>query len=127
MNSLLTLLMEQSWNPDSVTGTRKRSELFKVKEYLDNNYTKKITLDELASIFYIDKFYLAKTFKAMYGTTISNYLITKRVTRAKQLLRFSDLTIEEVGMDVGADNGCYFSRMFRRVEGITPGEYRKQW
>lgn len=127
LNSLLTLLMEQSWNPDSATGTRKRSELFKVKEYLDNNYTNKITLDELASIFYIDKFYLAKTFKAVYGTTISNYLITKRVTRAKQLLRFSDLTIEEVGMDVGVDNACYFSRMFRRAEGITPGEYRKQW
>ena len=56
-----------------------------------------------------------------------NYLISKRITRAKQLLRFTDMTVDEVGAAVGMGDANYFSRMFRKVEGISPREYRKQW
>lgn len=73
------------------------------------------------------KFYLSKIFKEAYGTTVNNYLISKRITRAKQLLRFTDMTVDEVGVTVGMGDANYFSRMFRKVEGISPREYRKQW
>ena len=53
--------------------------------------------------------------------------ISKRITRAKQLLRFTDMTVDEVGVAVGMGDANYFSRMFRKVEGISPREYRKQW
>lgn len=124
---LLTLLMEQSWHPESVTISRKRLELATVKEYLDEHYTKKIALDDLEERFFINKFYLSKIFKETYGTTINNYLISKRITRAKQLLRFTDLTVDEIGAAVGMADANYFSRMFRKVEGSSPREYRKQW
>ena len=124
---LLTLLMEQSWHPESVTVSRKRLELAAVKEYLDEHYAERITLDDLAERFYINKFYLSKIFRETYGTTINNYLISKRITRAKQLLRFTDMTVDEVGAAVGMGDANYFSRMFRKVEGISPREYRKQW
>ena len=124
---LLTLLMEQSWHPESVTISRKRLELATVKEYLDEHYTKKIELDDLEERFFINKFYLSKIFKETYGTTINNYLISKRITRAKQLLRFTDLTVDEIGAAVGMADANYFSRMFRKVEGSSPREYRKQW
>lgn len=124
---LLTLLMEQSWHPESVTISRKRLELATVKAYLDEHYTKKITLDDLEERFFINKFYLSKIFKETYGTTINNYLISKRITRAKQLLRFTDLTVDEIGAAVGMADANYFSRMFRKVEGSSPREYRKQW
>ena len=65
LGSLLTLLMEQSWHPESVTVSRKRMELTAVKEYLDEHYTEKLTLDELAEKFFINKFYLSKIFKEM--------------------------------------------------------------
>lgn len=68
-----------------------------------------------------------KIFKETYGTTVNNYLISKRITRAKQLLRFTDMTVDEVGVSVGMGDANYFSRMFRKVEGISPREYRKQW
>lgn len=61
-----------------------------VKEYLDEHYAEKIMLEELAEKFFINKFYLSKIFKETYGTTVNNYLISKRITRAKQLLRFTD-------------------------------------
>lgn len=85
LGSLLTLLMEQSWHPESVTVSRKRLELAAVKEYLDERYTEKVSLDDLAERFFINKFYLSKIFKETYGTTVNNYLISKRITRAKQL------------------------------------------
>lgn len=127
LGSLLTLLMEQSWHPESVTVSRKRMELAAVREYLDEYFTEKIMLEELAEKFFINKFYLSKIFKETYGTTVNNYLISKRITRAKQLLRFTDMTVDEVGVAVGMGDANYFSRMFRKVEGISPREYRKQW
>lgn len=127
LGTLLTLLMEQSWHPESRTVSRKRLELSTIKAYLDEHYTEKIVLDELAEHFFINKFYLSKIFKETYGTTINNYLIAKRITRAKQLLRFTDMTVDEVGAAVGMGDANYFSRMFRKIEGSSPREYRKQW
>lgn len=127
LGTLLTLLMEQSWHPESMTVSRKRLELAAVKEYLDEHYTEKIALDDLSEHFFINKFYLSKIFRETYGTTVNNYLISKRITRAKQLLRFTDMTVDEVGAAVGMGDANYFSRMFRKVEGISPREYRKQW
>ena len=77
LGTLLTLLMEQSWHPETVTVSRKRMELAAVKEYLDEHYTEKLTLDDLAEKFFINKFYLSKIFKEAYGTTVNNYLISK--------------------------------------------------
>ena len=125
--TLLTLLMEQSWHPESVTVSRKRMELSTIKEFLDEHYTEKVSLDDLAERFFINKFYLSKIFKETYGTTVNNYLISKRITRAKQLLRFTDMTVDEIGVAVGMEDANYFSRMFRKVEGSSPREYRKQW
>ena len=127
LGTLLTLLMEQSWHPECMTVSRKRMELIKIKKHLDEHYAEKITLDDLAKRFFIDKFYLSKIFKETYGTTVNNYLISKRITRAKQLLRFTDMTVDEIGVAVGMGDANYFSRMFRKVEGTSPSEYRKQW
>ncbi len=127
LSSLLTLLMQESWNPENSTVSKKRMELAAVKSYLDEHYIERITLDELEARFFINKYYLLKIFKENYGSTISNYLIAKRITRAKQLLRFTKLTIDEIGCEVGMDGAGYFSRMFKKSEGISPKEYRKQW
>ena len=47
------------------------------------------------------------------------------ITSAKQMLRFTDKTIEQIGCEVGFSDTNYFTRLFRKIEGITPGEYRK--
>ena len=127
LSALLTLLMQESWNPDHVAVSKKRMELAAVKAYMDEHYTQKLTLDDLEAQFFINKYYLLKIFKETYGMTISSYLISKRITRAKQLLRFTQMTIDEVGCAVGMDGAGYFSRMFKKAEGISPKEYSKQW
>ena len=105
-------------------------ELAAVKEYLDEHYTEKLTLDDLAEKFFINKFYLSKIFKETYGTTVNNYLISKRITRAKQLLRFTDMTVDEIGVGVGMGDattlaGCS-ARWKVSVQGSTEsnGEHR---
>lgn len=127
LSMLLTMLMEESWHPEESSVSKKRMELTNLKEYLDEHYTEKISLDELSARFFINKYYLTKIFKETYGTTINNYIIVKRITRSKQLLRFTDKTLEEIAIEVGMNGGNYFSRMFKKVEGISPRQYRKQW
>lgn len=127
LGALLTLLMEQSWHPENAAKSRKRLELVNIKTYLDEHYTEKIVLDKLANKFFVNKYYLTKIFKETYGMTINNYILSNRITKAKQLLRFTDMTIDEISMNVGMGNANYFSRSFHKIEGISPSEYRKHW
>lgn len=125
--NLLTYLMEDSWQAENVRPDAKKSNLLELKNYLDENYAKKISLDELAERYYINKYYLTRIFKEQFGASINNYLLSVRITKAKHDLRFTDKSTEEIGLESGIGNGYYFSRVFHKVEGISPSEYRKQW
>ena len=125
---LLTLLMEDSWQPAQDTPAREsKRSLTDVKEYLDTHLQEKITLDELAGRFYIDKYYLAKRFKQQFGISVMQYVMQQRITTAKRLLRFSDMPVEKVGQECGMEDANYFARAFRKVEGCSPTKYRRQW
>ncbi len=128
ITGLLTLLMEDSWHPArSVHTTERKRSLQDVKEYLDAHYTEKISLDQLSGLFFIDKYYLAKLFKEQFGLSVMQYLMQLRITTAKRLLRFSDLPIEKIGLECGIEDGNYFARAFKKVEGCSPTEYRRRW
>lgn len=127
LNSLLTLLMEESWHPENGMLSRKRVNLSEIKAHLDEFYADKIVLDDLAERFFINKYYLTRIFKETYGTTITSYVQSVRITHAKQMLRFTDMSVDEIGRAVGMDGANYFSRIFQKVEGIRPSEYRKRW
>jgi len=118
--------MEESWHPENRITSSKKMELYAIKKYLDENYNLHIALDELAGLFYINKYYLTKIFKQQYGVSITTYLLQKRVTVAKRMLRFSNKSIEAIATEVGMECN-YFTRTFKKFEGITPGEYRKLW
>lgn len=128
LSSLLTLLMEDSWSPakENKNPTGKRN-LQDVKEYIDIHFNEKLLLDDLAEQFFINKYYLTRVFKEQFGLSISHYIMQQRITHAKHLLRFSDNTIEKIAVLCGMEDANYFSRVFRKVEGVAPGEYRRQW
>ena len=126
--ALLSRLMQASWSPaDQKQPVGGRHTLSDVKAWLDQHYHEKVTLDDLAERFFINKFYLTRLFKEQYGSSIVNYVLSLRISRAKELLRFTDLSIEEIGAQCGISDGNYFSRAFRKIEGISPSEYRKLW
>ncbi len=127
LNRLCTLLMEQSWNPEEATTAPKKLSVVEVKEYLEQHYADKITLDELSKQFFINKYYLTRVFKEQFGQSITAYLTSLRITHAKQLLRFSEKSVEEIGLECGLGTLHYFSRVFKEVEGVPPSIYRSQW
>ncbi|MBQ7850977.1 MAG: AraC family transcriptional regulator [Clostridia bacterium] len=126
--ALLSLLMQASWSPASQRrSASSHSVISGVKAWLDQHYHEKVALDDLADRFFINKFYLTRLFKEQYGSSIVNYLLSLRISRAKELLRFTDLPMEEIGARCGIPDANYFSRAFRKVEGVSPSEYRKLW
>ena len=127
LNRLCTLLMEQSWHPEEASSAPKKLSVVEVKEYLEQHYAEKITLDELSKQFFINKYYLTRVFKEHFGQSITAYLTSLRITHAKQLLRFSDKSVEKIGLECGLGQLHYFSRVFKEVEGVAPSVYRSQW
>ena len=128
ITSLLTRLMEESWHPElKAEGNVKKNNLQEIKDYIDLNFSQKITLDILSEKFFINKFYLTRIFKNQFGISINTYLTQVRITHAKQLLRFSNCSIEQIGLACGFPDNNYFSRIFKKIEMCTPVEFRKRW
>lgn len=127
LSELLVYLMEESWNPEIMDEGLKKHKLLPIKEYLEDHYAKHIVLDELAEHFGISKFYLTRVFKEQYGQSINNYLLQIRITKAKNMLRFTEEKVETIGRVCGLGEPNYFSRTFKKVEGVSPLEYRKKW
>ena len=127
LSALLTCLMSESWHPGRRRGYREKQDVQQVKEYLDGHFQEKLSLESAAEQFFINKHYLARLFKEQYGVTFTAYLQQVRITHAKQLLRFTDKKIEEIGLECGCGDLTYFSRMFKKIEGVSPREYRSLW
>lgn len=128
LNELLVLLMNESWHPaEHLDSALKKQNIDPIREYLDMHYTQKISLDALAEQFFISKFYLTRVFKEQFGGSINTYVLNLRITKAKQMLRFTDKKLEDIGYQCGLGAPHYFSRIFKQVEGITPSEFREKW
>lgn len=127
LNDLLTLLMESSWHRGNSSNAPKKMEVSSVKSFLDEHYKEKLSLESVASHFFIDKHYRARLFKEQYGVTLVTYLQQVRITHAKRMMRFTDKSIEEIGLECGIGELNYFSRVFKKLEGVSPSEFRKVW
>ena len=101
--------------------------LQKVRQYLHEQYAQKITLDTLSARYNISKYHLQRSFQRYFGQSPGEYLTRLRLTRAKELLRATDLPVSEVAYRVGMENTSYFISVFRSREGATPSKYRKSW
>ncbi len=93
--------------------------------YLNNNLSKKIIAKEVASHCGMSPFHFSRSFKQVCGVTFSDYLLERRITKAKELIYDHNVSITSVCYDVGFRDLSYFSRVFKRYHGMTPSEYRK--
>ena len=84
-----------------------------------------ITLDMLAKICDINKYYLAYLFKKEIGMAPINYLNDVRIKEAKILLATTDLTIGEIANITGFSSQSFFTQVFKREAGLTPSQFRK--
>lgn len=93
-------------------------------EYIDENYNRELSISEVADKVYFNPVYFGKLFKLYMGESFTDYLIAKRLLRAKELLG-RGVKIQEAANAVGYENTKYFIRLFKKREGITPGAYQK--
>ncbi len=124
ITDLLTLCITANSN---ISGKNSLEKMKLIKEYVDKNYKNKISLEAIAREFFTSKFYLAREFKKAFGMTIGDYISTKRITFSKELLRFSNKTIEEISALSGIPDTNYFAKVFRKLEDCSPSEYRRKW
>ncbi|CQR73886.1 helix-turn-helix domain-containing protein [Sporomusa ovata] len=96
-----------------------------VTAYIDDHFAQAIRLDSLAKIACMGTTKLKYTFKGVYKTTISEYILNKRLSQAKYLLMSTDLNINQIAQIVGYKMAGSFSEIFRKNIGLLPNEYRK--
>ena len=97
-----------------------------VRHYIDNHYKEKLSLEMLAETVSVNKYYLAHTFKEEYGVSPINYLLACRFREGKRLLAETDLSLTQISSVLGFSSPSYFSQSFRKAEGVSPMEFRKQ-
>jgi AraC-like DNA-binding protein len=95
--------------------------------HLESNYQEPINRDQLATIAHMSKRTFARSFQAAMGNSPIAHLIQLRVNRGASLLRRTELTVTEIAFQVGFSDSNYFTRQFRKLIGVTPGQYRRQY
>ncbi|WP_431956376.1 helix-turn-helix transcriptional regulator [Nocardia lijiangensis] len=101
--------------------------LRKARDLADRHYADPLNLDELASAAGVSKYHFLRAFAAVYGVTPAAYLAERRIERAQDLLRATNLTVTEVCMMVGYSSLGSFSSKFRQLVGVTPSEYQAKF
>ncbi len=94
--------------------------------FLNENYRKDISLDDVSRVVNINPYYFSKRFKEETGVNFIDYLTNIRINKAKELLEDPRLSIKEICNLSGYSDPNYFSRIFKKIENLTPSEYREK-
>jgi len=97
-----------------------------VFEYISNNYDKELSTLMLSKLCYVSESYFCRFFKKATGKTVANYINEYRIEKAVFLLKNTDSTISEISIRTGFCDANYFSRVFKKVMGISPTDYKNR-
>ncbi|MBO4458827.1 MAG: response regulator [Butyrivibrio sp.] len=110
-----------------IVGSNRRSGKDKligtIQEYIDSNLGGKLQLNEVAEVFGLSPAYLSVLFKKTTETGFSEYVYTKKISKAKEMLLSGDMKIYEVADSLGFESAYYFSKVFKKVDGHSPRDY----
>ncbi|WP_106212073.1 helix-turn-helix domain-containing protein [Kineococcus rhizosphaerae] len=101
--------------------------LRRARDLIDRHYAEDLDLDRLAATAGLSRFHFLRSFRGAYGCTPGEHLTRRRVERAQDLLRATNLTVTEVCHLVGYSSLGSFSSTFRRLVGTTPSAYQARW
>lgn len=96
----------------------------KIKIYVQRNYSNNLSLEFIASLFYMNRSYISYLFKERTGEKFIDYVTHIRIEKAKQLLKTSDKKMYQISKMSGYDNVKYFFRIFKKEVGLSPEQYR---
>ena len=97
----------------------------KIRTYIRENYMNEISMQDAARQFNYSDAYFCKLFKQCFDQNFTSYLTNFRINEAKRLLKDKNISIKDAGMKVGYYDSNYFAKVFKRVTGMIPSEYRE--
>lgn len=109
---------------DAPAKQREISGMAEAAAFMENHYMEDITIEQVLEISHYSQRHFIRLFSAAYNTTPQKYLTNIRIRRACALLKESSLPITEIALRCGFSDSNYFSRAFRKSNGITPTQYR---
>jgi YesN/AraC family two-component response regulator len=98
--------------------------IFKVIDLIKSSYMKKLTLEEAARSVYLSPAYFSRVFKLETGTNFTSYLNNVRIEESKKLLRNERINLADIAGMVGYEDQSYFSKVFKKLTGMSPLKYR---
>lgn len=128
LNILLTEVLhhftDYSFNFSSV----KHSDMvYRIMEYIKSNFSRKISLDDIAEYVYLSRSYVSGIFKAETGQTLSSYMNGVRTEKAKQMLKNPAIPLSDISGMCGFEDQSYFTKVFKKMTGISPKKYRDRY
>lgn len=96
-----------------------------VKDYIRLNYMQELSVESISARFTLNRRYLSRIFKAKYGVAIKEYIVSVRISKAAEFLG-AGYNVSEAALMSGYPDQFAFSKMFRKVMGVSPSEYRKK-
>ncbi|AZK48536.1 response regulator [Paenibacillus lentus] len=105
---------------------RRKLNLAEIKQYVEANYCKPITLEQIAGAFFVSKEYLSRAFKNEFKQNLSDYIQQLRMEKSKKLLLEGEQPIRAIAESCGYEEVAYFYRVFKKHFGVAPGEMRKE-
>lgn len=127
LERVLSAIVAESGESESVTKEEPISDrlIDNVIAEIRTHYTEDISLTSLAAKYSVSMGHLSKIIKEHLQVNFSDYIASLRIQRAKELLSDDSLSIQEIAEIVGYDDYFYFTKVFKKVEGISPSKYRK--
>lgn len=108
--------------PDGLVDHRLR----RVAEYVEANLNNDLGLEAIAEVSGLSAFYLARTFRTAFGEPPHRYVVRRRIERAKELLRATDLPLAQIALACGFAHQGHLGQAFKRSVGVSPGVYRRE-
>lgn len=96
-----------------------------IKDYIESHLEGNVRVSEICAHLGYSKTYLSRVFHEMSGETMANYITLRKIDRAKTLVREQKMNFSEIAEVLGFNNPQYFSRVFKRVTGMSPSEFRE--
>lgn len=114
-------------NPKEISfdaGEKKEHYISQALQYIEMNYTHKITVEMISDFVGLNRSYLNSIFKASLGQTLQEYLMAFRIRKACEFLANDSLTIRNISLSVGYDDPLLFSKVFKKIQKVSPSEYK---